>query len=350
MTNDFWRDNNFRLEPWGTDYEPPIELSEELSLSESEVDPTVETKDWNPVKPRQKPSLPQRIVFIDGRRRIDAALVGGERDTVYYGAFGTIAVGAVDVNRATGTATYSNLTLRRILGFGGNQPAQLTRIPCPLGSTDELVYEPIDPAENNTPQIRKSLIQNAMLNAEDRLAAVLLAKQPDALVIRDGQFRWYNKPDITMGYVKTMRKHYLLGDFASLLRTLNPGERTPIFAIQNKKPSRKRWSWYLRSGSPDICPKRLGYHELQGIVRLELYSEAVPLDKAKEIADQSTYLIPQYASHPSRDPRAPQNLTPVGALEQELGRRMGDRALIERRLRSFFASLGAPDGKAEGSR
>lgn len=123
-------------------------MSEELSISESEVDSTVETKDWAAFKPQQ-PSLPNRLIFIDGRRRIDAALVGGERDTVYYGAFGTIAVGAVDVNRATGTAIYSHLTVRRILGFGGNQQAPLTRIPCPLGSTAELVYEPVEPTCDN---------------------------------------------------------------------------------------------------------------------------------------------------------------------------------------------------------
>jgi len=266
--------------------------------------------------------------------------VGGERDTVYYGAFGTIAVGAVDVNRAIGTATYSHLTIRRILGFGGNQQAPLTCIACPLGSTAELIYEPIEPTYDNTPQVRKSLIQNVMLKAEERLAAELLAKEPETLVIRDGQLRWYDKPNAMLGYVKTMHKNYLPGDCAALLWKLEPGERTPIFCIGKEGDIRRRWSWYLRSGTSDVCPKRLGYHELQGIVRLELYREAVLLDKAVEIADQSTYLIPQYASHPSRDPRAPQNLTPVGALERELGRRMGDRAVIERRLRSFFASLG----------
>ncbi|MFP4122703.1 DNA double-strand break repair nuclease NurA [Coleofasciculus sp.] len=266
--------------------------------------------------------------------------MGGERDSIYYGAFGTIAVGAVDLYRATGTATYSNLTIRRIVGFGGNQQAELTCIPCPLGSQAELVYEPIPPSDENTPQVRKSLIQNVMLKAEDRLAAELLAKQPETLIIRDGHLRWYGQPDTTLGYVKTMRKTYLSGDCAALLWTLAPGERTPIFAIRDKSDLRRRWSWYLRSGSSDICLKRLGYHELQGLVRLELYSESVPFDQAVEIADQSTSLIPQYASHPCRDPRAPQNLTPVGALERELGRRMGDRAVIERRLRGFFASLG----------
>ncbi|MCA6589830.1 MAG: hypothetical protein IM522_11440 [Pseudanabaena sp. M109S1SP1A06QC] len=80
----------------------------------------------------------------------------------------------------------------------------------------------------------------------------------------------------------------------------------------------------------------MGYHDLHGLVRIDL-DGSVSLERAKEIADQSTYLIPQYASHPTRDPRAPQNLTPVGALEKELGRRMGSRELISRRLRDFLA-------------
>ena len=92
----------------------------------------------------------------------------------------------------------------------------------------------------------------------------------------------------------------------------------------------------MRSGSNDLNYKRLGYHDLHGIIRIDL-DAIVPLERAKAIADQSTYLIPQYASHPTRDPRAPQNLTPVGALEKELGRRMGNRELISRRLRNFLA-------------
>ncbi|MEH2108876.1 hypothetical protein [Nostoc sp.] len=40
----FWRSHNFRLEPWGNDYEPPIQISQELSLTESDVNPTVEAE------------------------------------------------------------------------------------------------------------------------------------------------------------------------------------------------------------------------------------------------------------------------------------------------------------------
>ena len=335
MSNDFWQDHNFRLEPWGSDYEPPIDLSEELSASKSEVDPTVETDDWRKLKPQKQPQLPDRLVFIDGCCRIDAALVGGSGNTVAYGAFGTVAAGAVVVDRTTSTATCSQLTIRRIIGFGGNQEAPLTRVGCPLGSKAELVYEPVESSSANNPQIRKAIVQNAMLTAEALLAVNVLSTDLNTLVIRDGRLS-YSSPTFTLGYVKTMHKNYLGEECAALLWELAPGERSPIFAIKDQK--RPRWSWYVKSGS-QICANQLGYHALHGIVRLELFSD-LPLETAQKIADQTTYLIPEYASHPCKDPRAPQNLTPVGALERELGRRMGDAALVKRRVQHFLASVG----------
>jgi len=335
LSLDFWRENNFRLEPWGTDYQPPIDL-EELSESSSEVDPTVEAADWSQFKTTTPAELPQRLIFIDGRRRIDAALVGGSGNTVNYGVFGTIAVGAVVVNRTKRTATCTQFTIRRILGFGGDQEAPLTDIPCPFGSGSKLVYEPVEPYSQNNPEIRKNLVQNAMLKAEATLTAQQCAIQPDTLVICDGRLS-YNSPSLTLGYVKTMHKNYLSEQYAALLWELKPGERTPIFLI--KEQNRPHWSWYLKSGKYQIYPQNLGYHDLHGIVRLELSSE-IPLETAQKIADQTTYLIPEYASHPYKDPRAPQNLTPVGALERELGRHMGDANLIKRRVQHFLASLG----------
>jgi hypothetical protein len=192
----------------------------------------------------------------------------------------------------------------------------------------------------NQPDTPSQLVQSEMLDEELRIAnALSLNKElikENTLVVRDGPllYRVYQTPYDTMGYVKTMGKAYLKGDNAQVMRSLKVGERTPIFRISNTNGS--NLSWYLRSGSKDLNYKKLGYHDLHGIIRIDL-DGAIPLERAKAIADQSTYLIPQYASHPTRDPRAPQNLTPVGALEKELGRRMGSRELIARRLRGFLA-------------
>lgn len=320
------------MEPWGADYEPPIQFGE-ISLSQSDVDATVETEDWESFSPTVR-SLPKRIIFIDGCRRIDAPLVGGDGNNVSYGVFGTIAVGAVVVDRSLPQANCTQIKVCRVLGFGGAQQAELTRIPCPLGSKAELVYEPLKPSQSNSPDVRGLIVQNAMLAAEEQLIAQQVADYTDTLVIRDGRLS-YNSPQFVLGYVKTMHKSYLSEKYAALLWKLSPKQRSPIFLIKEK--NRPRFSWYIKSGNCQH-PEQQGYHTLHGIVRLEISSE-IPLEIVQEIANQTAHLIPQYASHPSRDPRAPQNLTPVGALEQELGRQMGDATLIKRRVQNFLASL-----------
>jgi uncharacterized protein len=330
-SSNFWQEYKFRLEPWRTDYEPPIQLIEDLSPSQSDVDPTVETEDWECFQPDQPLQLPTRLIFIDGRRRIDASLVGGSGNTVAYGVFGTIAVGAVVVDRTIPHANCTQITIRRVLGFGGEQQAVLTRIPCPLGSKAELVYEPAKPSIDNTPAVRGLIVQNAMLAAEEQLVSQQ-TNDTHTLVIRDGRLS-HKSANFVLGYVKTMQKNYLSEKYAAMLWQLSPQTRSPIFLI--KEQNRPRYSWYIKSG--DGSAKK-SHHDLHGIVRLELSSE-ISLEAAKEIANQTSYLIPQYASHPSRDPRAPQNLTPVGALERKLGRRMGNAALITRRLQNFMASL-----------
>ena len=52
------------------------------------------------------------------------------------------------------------------------------------------------------------------------------------------------------------------------------------------------------------------------------------------MAGLTAALLPRTASEPHIDPRAPQNLVPVAALERELRRRMGDRGLVFRAIRS----------------
>lgn len=337
MSANFWETYNFRLEPWATEYDSPVNLVPADEESETPVNLHVETEHWLPCKPEVQPELPEQIIFVDGRRRLDGRFLGKDNGEILYGAFATIAVGAVQVNQTTKTARCLPPQIGRVIAIGGNRTAPVTPIPCPLGTSSKLIYHPCDSAADNEPQTPLRLIQKLMLQRE-ALLAVQLSAQTNAFVIRDGPLLYspYKAPGSTLGYVKTMGKTYLRGEAAALLWQLNLGERTPLFILGEPGSQKSHWSWYLRSGQANLSPRRLGYHDLHGIVRLDLYGE-VPLEKAKAIADLSTHLIPKYASHPIRDPRAPQNLTPVGALERELARYMGDRALIERRLRSFLA-------------
>jgi hypothetical protein len=67
-------------------------------------------------------------------------------------------------------------------------------------------------------------------------------------------------------------------------------------------------------------------------VRLE--APAGPgVEAAVAVADRLAVSLARYASAEQKDPRAPQNLYPVGGLERELRRRLGDPALLFRALR-----------------
>jgi hypothetical protein len=55
--------------------------------------------------------------------------------------------------------------------------------------------------------------------------------------------------------------------------------------------------------------------------------------EAAQTASRVSATLPRYASARHKDPRAPQNLYPIGGLERELRRRLGDRDLAIRALR-----------------
>ncbi|HBC43560.1 MAG TPA: hypothetical protein DCZ88_17175, partial [Pseudanabaena sp.] len=342
IAENFWSEYNIRLEPWSIGYDAPVSINPEEIPTSDKVNTEVEVGngDWQPIRNAIAPELPNQLLFIDGRLRIDALCNGRRDDEILYGAFATIAVGAVLVDRTISRAKCIATEVKRIIAIGGNLNPPVTIIPAPISGRGELKYDYCLTSSNNDVDTPSQIVQSAMLDEELRIANELSLKKElikeNTLIVRDGPllYRVYQTPFDTIGYVKTMGKAYLRGDNAQVLRSLKVGERTPIFRISNSKGS--NLSWYLRSGSKDLNYKKLGYHDLHGLVRIDL-DGSVPLDRAKAIADQSTYLIPQYASHPTRDPRAPQNLTPVGALEKELGRRMGSRELISRRLRDFLA-------------
>jgi hypothetical protein len=337
LSSEFWQQHRLRFDPWGVDYDSPVQVGDAPDAARK-VDTDVEGIAWAPVRASADTPLPKHVLFIDGRRRLDARLVGAQEGQALYGAFATVAVGAVAVDLEAPKAVVLPPEVRRVVALGGGVKPPETWVPCPLGTSAKLVYSEGLTSEDGTnePDTPLTLVQNYMLQQEAEYARRFQAGS-DSLVIRDGPLR-HATPEPTLGYVKTMHKHYLPLGRVDLLWQLAPGERTPIFQVATGPES--LWSWYLRSGHPDVHPEKMGYHGLHGLVRLEL-SGVVPKEEARRIADQSARLIPRFASHPYRDPRAPQNLTPVGALERELGRRMGDASLIERRVRHFLASLGA---------
>jgi uncharacterized protein len=331
MISNFWHNYQISLESWSIEYDNPINLTSEEDETNESIE-IIEAGKWEACQPSEPSSYPENIIFIDGRRRLDGRFLGKKEEQPLYGAFGTLAVGAVKITH--NKASYVPPTIRRVIALGGDVKPPVSHIPCYLGNHHQLIYDLCLTSSENLPQTPMLLIQKAMLETEARLAEQL-SLEANTLVIRDGPLLYgkYQTPEKTLGYVKTMGKNYLNPEQSQLLWELKIGQRTPIFAIG--KNNQKRLSWYLKSGNTSLSSEKLGYHGLHGIVRLDLHSQ-IDLKIAKEMADLSTNLILKYASHPTRDPRAPQNLTPVGALEKELGRRMGDRHVIERRLRNFL--------------
>ena len=158
--------------------------------------------------------------------------------------------------------------------------------------------------------------------AEGALATSLAA---DRCVFADGPLHELG-PHEVVGVVKSHRVTYLEPARNAVIAALGAGQRTPLFAIKDYG----RYSWYVRLAPID------GGHAWSGIVRCEA-SAHLPLAAVRTIADRAAAVLPLVASQAHLDPRAPQNLVPIGALERELRHRMGDPGLVYRALRAAVA-------------
>jgi hypothetical protein len=102
----------------------------------------------------------------------------------------------------------------------------------------------------------------------------------------------------------------------------------------------RRTSWYLQ------LPRISGV-PWSGIVRFECSAD-LPVTEVTRLGDLTARLLllpPPLASVPYKDPRAPQNLVPIGGLEPELRRRLGDQHVLYRALRA--AAAASPGGKRD---
>jgi hypothetical protein len=129
-----------------------------------------------------------------------------------------------------------------------------------------------------------------------------------------------------LGYIKTHLQRRLAPELHARVPELAQAQRTPLFL------TRQSYSAYVRIATP-------GPHASPwaGIVRIEV-PESRGLVKAQERADQVTVTLPRFAGVPYKDPRAPQNLLPIGALEQHLRHRLGPADRASRAVRLSVAS------------
>jgi hypothetical protein len=193
------------------------------------------------------------------------------------------------------------------------------------GSRRPLVFEAVTGAES-TPIAPVQGRQSAMRRAEAELAERLGAEAD--VVLLDGPLTFLTTSGPVLGYVKRLLRTYLPAGPSALLRTLAVGERTPIFLVVAKRGTRPRYSWYAR-----IAAGRVIESALAGVVRLEALG-GLGLGDVQALADTTARYLPRFASDASHDPRAPQNLYPIGGLEAHLRHRLGDALVIRRAIES----------------
>lgn len=313
-----------RADPWTPDHGMGFEARPDEPPAR--VDPAVETEDWGcPRRPASGGAGP--VWFVDGVRRIELRLLADEDGRRAYGLFGSVAAGAV---RSDGRATFERHVVRRLLITGGGlargEPVRLE-----LGGTRlrfEAVSEP--GGDPDDPLLR---LQKEMQRAELDLA-LELADSGEELVLADGRWRSQRPtPAPVVGVVKRWSRGYLEPRHEALVAALGPGERTPLFALAEPDQDFERYAWYVR-----LVPLRPAWHDHAGVVRCETRA-GIGLEAAVELADRVSALLPGFAGRPS-DPRAPQNLAPVGALEAWLQHRLGHRGLIRRALTAWLIEQG----------
>src|SRR5207302_8549446 len=108
-----------------------------------------------------------------------------------------------------------------------------------------LSFEPAtDPGSDPNSPLRK--LQELMREEENNLAARLVAAGA-GLVIVDGPLRLGEETGSpVVGVIKRFVRQYLQPEQEALLGRLGPGQRTPIFALQDQEEALRGYSWYTR--------------------------------------------------------------------------------------------------------
>ncbi len=309
----------FTVDPWDPGY--GLAYGEDLdggaleeSSAELNLDLEIPVAQWRPIDPDPVPRLPGTVLFLDGVRRIDARIwVHGRNPQPSPGIAASFAAGLVCCD---GAARVAEVTVERGLFTAARQATDIIThsIRYPARRTDGPGLDQLSLA-----------LQQRLTNAEVQLALTFRDQHRTGhdLLIVDGPLRGRTHLDRTVGYVKTHHAAYLPAEQAGVVAALMPGQRTPAFTMGT---SWRRNSWYVQlPGTPGV--------PWSGVVRLECSAELPPED-VTQLADLTARFLPSLASSPHKDPRAPQNLVPIGGLERELRHRLGDQQLLYRALRS----------------
>jgi hypothetical protein len=307
------------VESWDPAYGLP---GEALDLDESSADVVVDIEvavpDWAPME--VPPVLPGDdgagvVIFVDGVRRVDArAWVHGPDGTVAPALCATYGAGAV---RCDGAARIAAVLIERGL---------FTASPHAVDVHTRAGDYPLRTVGSTRTEALPLALQARM--AELEIAAAEEACRGDCdLLIVDGPLRGRGHLPNAVGFIKTHRVAYLPPAQHGVVNSLQPTQRTPVFATGS---AFSRYACYLRLPGGVDTP-------WAGVVRLEVPAD-LDVSDAIALLARAAGALPRYASQPHKEPRAPQNLYPIAGLERELRRRLGDEALLYRALRIAAAA------------
>lgn len=332
-----------RYDPWMVEYQSALVAEGPPEVAEVVSD--IETAEWRPITPAPQPPLYETLIFIDGSRRTEARvfLEDGRRQ-VAFGALGSFAIGAVACcARGARQAQFVDLAalgvpqVQRICTLSSGYTLPDFTLASPFAHyLGQLEYRVRPTSETDAEAVVRQL-QQEMLASERLLAAQLASSYPKALIITDGQRPSVGALSNVVGYLKTIHALKLAEAQLAVVRRLEAGQRSPLYLLAGGEPSGQRFEWFVRLRDP-----RPWLYSFAGMVRLQAHAGNAPQARLAEVvrlADWLTATLPRYATLQHQDPRAPQQLLPIRALEPELRRRMGDVQLIRRRIMSYLQGL-----------
>lgn len=339
----------FAVESWAPDYGSPA-TDDTLGESPTEVDAWVESgpDDWGPRSPASEAGDLDGVLFVDGVRRVEANVWITDADgESHQGLCASFAAGGVLCN-SSANGSRGNREGNREGNGGGNAAGE--RESNGAGSSRASIVDPqvrhglfcgtrdaepivtrharfdLHCGLGTDPKELTLLLQDAMARLEVDVAR--RSHETARLVVVDGPLRQGHDDAAPqgaialVGYIKTHSTSYGPPVVRETVARLAVGERTPLLVLGGRRP---RFCWYLR------LPCEVA-HGWSGVVRLETPARHA-VAEVVSFADRLARTLPRFASAPQKDPRAPQNLYPIGGLERELRRRLGDPALHYRALK-----------------
>ncbi len=294
------------------------EFQEEESVQIGSM--TEETSVWKPITCEKREV---RIAFVDGVRRTENLIYVDTKEGTVQGAFVSVGAGAIAMTYGR-INPYSESLLdsrvERFLVLREDIGLKLKRVDMPWEGG--VISFKVKIADGELTHYVNKLMRNLEFEVSKRLLKMGLE-----YIVADGTLHFVAKKEglPIVGYVKKHKHIYIEHERIDILRDMEIGQRTPIIRIHSHpyledigEDKFDKFTWYVRIGRQE---------GLSGFARLEVCAE-LGIDRAVELANTLSPLIPLFASMEFLESRAPQNLLPIKYLENLLRRRLGSQSII----------------------